>query len=394
MQLFTYIKGFVRISVAGRFLERFLNICTHRNIYVWNIKNHGKELMHLNMSVDGFKKMPSVAYKSKARVRIISRHGLPFILKKHRKRKVFAIAGAVGLLLFLYLTSFVWVIDVEGNVKVDKKTIVSALEEHGFRTGTFRYGVDVQQLQNKMLLSVDDLSWLWVEIRGTRAVVKVKEKTPIPHIVDYREPCNLVAVCDGLITEVNITYGEKMVSIGDIVKKGELLASGISSTKYGGIHYLHSSGSVKARTWHSKSGEFPLTETKISKTGKKISKNTMNFFGFRVKLYRDINSPYEYWEVQEGTHYISLSENLVFPLGYESNTFYELHRTEVPISREQAIEIACAELSSQLDDELPDDITVVNKTYNVTDMENGNIYVEMNYECVRDIAVEMPIDTQ
>lgn len=394
IRLLTYLKGFVRISVAGRFVERFLNICMNRNIYVWDIKNRGSELLHMNMTVEGFKQMPSVAFKSRTRVKIISRHGLPFILRKHRKRKVFLAAGIITAALFAYITSFVWVIEVDGNEKVDTQIIMTALENNGFKIGTFRYGVDVSALQNKMLLEVDGLSWLWVDIKGTRAVVQVKEQIPIPAIVDRERPCNIIASTDGLITDINATYGEKMVSIGEVVKKGDLLVSGISDTKYGGIHYLHSAGSVKARTWHSKSADFPMKKINFLKTSKKISKNTINFFGFRVKLYMNDNLPYEYSDERYETHYLSIGENFVIPISLESRTYHELSRSEEKLTAEQATETAVNELCAQLDESLADGTVVVNKTHEVAVNGNGQINVKVNYECIEEIGIEVPIEVQ
>ncbi len=392
IRILTYIKGFVRISVAGRFVERYLNICMNRDIYVWDIKNRGSELLHMNMTVEGFKQIPPVAFKSKTRVKILSKHGLPFVLQKYKRRKGFVVAGIAAAVLFAYITSFVWVIDIEGNEKVSTDVIMSALENNGFKTGVFRYGRDISALQNKLLLEVDGLSWIWVEINGTRATVQVKEKVPVPHIVDRDLPCNLVAAADGLVTEVKATYGEKMVSVGDVVKKGDLLVSGISDTKYGGIQYLHSSGSIKARTWHSKSGDFPLVKINFSKTGKKISKKTINFFGFRVKLYLRENLPFEFSEEEAKIHRLSIGENLVIPISLESATYHELLKSEEPLTEEQAAAIACTELGAQLDGELAEGTVIVSKTHEVAPAAEGQISVKLNYECIEEIGTEVPIE--
>ncbi len=394
IKIFTYIKGFVRVSVTGRFVERFLNVCMNRNIYVWNIKNRGSELLHVNMSIDGFKQMPSVAFKTKTKVKIISRHGLPFVLNKHKKRKVFLIAGTAAIMAFMFITSFVWVIEVDGNEKVSDEIIITALENNGFKIGNLRYGNDISALQNKMMMDVEELSWIWVDIKGTRAIVQVKEKVPVPSIVDRKHPCNIVADKDGLITSVEATYGEKMVSVGDVVKKGDLLIGGISNTKYGGIHYLHSSGSVKARTWHSKSADFPLVKVNFSKTGKKISKNTINFFGFRVKLYMKENLPFEYSEENTETHYLSIGRNFVFPVSFEQRTYNELLRSEEQLTVEQATENGCTILSGQLDSQLSAGAIVVNKTHEVAEVSEDAVNIKLNYECIEEIGAQVPIEIQ
>ena len=36
--LFCYIYGFVRVSIEGYYIERFINICTNKKIIIWNLK--------------------------------------------------------------------------------------------------------------------------------------------------------------------------------------------------------------------------------------------------------------------------------------------------------------------------------------------------------------------
>ena len=33
-----YIRGYVRIRITGYSTERFLNTCSHREIYIWGIE--------------------------------------------------------------------------------------------------------------------------------------------------------------------------------------------------------------------------------------------------------------------------------------------------------------------------------------------------------------------
>lgn len=394
LKIITFIKGFVRVSVCGKFVERFLNICMNRNIRIWDIKKRGDELLHLNMTVEGFKRMPSVAYKSRTKVRIISKHGLPFIIKRHKKRKVFLISGITVAVLFVYITSFVWVVEVEGNEKVSEQRIISALEQAGFKKGSFRYGNDIPALQNKMLLEIDELSWVWVDIKGTRAVVEVKEKVAIPEIVDKNQPCNIVAEKDGLITQIDATYGQKAVKVGDVVKKGELLIGGLYQTRYDGLHYLHSAGRVTARTWYTKTADFALTKTFFSKTGNFFSKNTMNFLGFRVKLYIDKNPSYEYSEEDITIHRLSIGENLVIPISFEHQYCYELQKNQEQLSQDEALSDAVRVLYGELDSQISEDACVVNKTYQIIRSDENYITVKAEYECIEQIGIAVPIEIE
>jgi similar to stage IV sporulation protein len=281
-----------------------------------------------------------------------------------------------------------------GNEKVPTEEIVETLKKNGFTTGKFRYGNDITSLQNKILLEIKDLSWMWVDIRGTRAIVEVKEKVPIPQIVDKKQPCNIVAGANGLITEINATYGQRVANVGDVVKQGTLLISGISNTRYDGIHYLHSSGEVKARTWRAKTSEMPLVKTYFSQTDKKISKNTINLFGFGVKLYLKDNVPYEYFDEETFSHKLRLGENLVLPISFERRIFRELVKIEERLSRDEALEICTNQLYTDLDSTLTEKSEVVNRKISVLNETEESITVKAEYECIEEIGVPVPILTE
>ena len=58
MRLWNYLRGYVIIVVEGYFLEKFINMCTHRQIYLWDVKASGNCVMTLKASIKGFKRMP------------------------------------------------------------------------------------------------------------------------------------------------------------------------------------------------------------------------------------------------------------------------------------------------------------------------------------------------
>lgn len=392
IRILNFIKGFVSVSVRGFFIERFLNICMHRDIYLWDVKHRGQHQVHVKMSIDGFRNLRPIARKTHTKVHILEKHGAPFLLYRHKKRKAFLIGAAAAVVLLAYLTSFVWVIEVTGNSTVETARIIEALEKNGLKEGKLRRGIDVMALQNQMMLEIDELSWIWVDVKGTKATVEVKEKKPIPDIVDKDTPCNLVAAKRGLVTSVVATYGEKMVKVGDIVEAGDLLVSGVTGSRYAGVRYLHSAGSIKARTYYEKEGEFPCEKVNLSRTGKKISKNTLHLFNFKVQLYTKEQPPYAYYETESAVHRMKLGGNNFLPFSVTTDTHYEQLREEEPLTPEQAAEIGTAALAADIESTFGADTTVVTKDSTFVPLENGNVQVTVSYECIEEIGRTVQIE--
>lgn len=380
------------MGVKGFFIERFLNLCLKKDIFLWDLKYLDENSINLKMSIKGFKMVRSAAYKTHSKVKIIKKAGLPFIIWKYKKRKGFIIGFVVAVFLFVFLSSFVWRVDVEGNEKINSQLLIDQLSECGFENGDLRYGVDVYFLQNEMMKKNKDLAWFWLEIKGTRAVVKVKERVEAPEIIDKTIPTNVVASKKGLVTKVVALSGESVVKEGDTVDEGDILISGIVDLGEKGFKSLNSRGSILARTWHSIDEEFDLIKTDYKKTDKKISKSTVNFFGFDVLLYLNDKIPYKYFDVEKKESQFSLGKNFCLPIKITKNTYYEKNKTETKLTEDVALVYYGDRLKKELENTLDKNIEIINKSVEHKMLENGKIYVKVVYECIEDIAKTVIIE--
>jgi len=142
--LFYYILGYVNISVEGYFIERFINICISKNILLWNLKRKKSSFLYANIGMRDFKKIKQIANTTKCRVKIERKKGLPFLLKKYKKRKIFFIFLLVILLFIFGLSNFVWNIEVTGNTNIQTEEIKENLTKYGLKVGTLKYKVNTK----------------------------------------------------------------------------------------------------------------------------------------------------------------------------------------------------------------------------------------------------------
>ncbi len=386
VKIIDYIKGFVKINIQGHFIERFINVCMRRNIYLWDIENAGKNQMNLNISIEGFRSLRPVARKTKTKVKILKKKGMPFFFSRYRKRKFFFGGIIIMLGMICYITSLVLVVDIKGNSTVSDENIMIVLENNGFKAGMPRRKVDVAKLQNSVMLDIDEVSWMWINIDGIKATVEVKEKVPIPKIIDKNSPCNIISSKDGVITAISATNGKRVVGVGDVVSKGDLLISGIVGSRDEGYKYMHSSGSVKARTWYEKSVETPLFKEEYSLTDKKIKKSTINFFGFSVKLYLRDKIPFEYYNSSGKVHRLKLFGNYYLPLSFSTSVYEECLMNKKSISEQEAFDIGMKKIQSEIEKEFSHDTLVVSIDGKYEKIDKEKIIVSARYECIEEIA--------
>ncbi len=217
--LIYYILGYVNVSVEGYFIERFINICISKRILMWNLKRTKSTFLYANIGMKEFKKIREIAKITKCRVKIEKKKGLPFVLYKYKKRKLF-FAFLIILVLFIFgLSNFVWNIDIIGNEKIATGEIMQEVNDSGLKVGILKHKIDTKEIINNIRFKRDDIAWIGINIRGTNVIVEVVEADSKPNIIDENEYCSIISDKEGVITKINVQNGTALVKEGDIVKR-------------------------------------------------------------------------------------------------------------------------------------------------------------------------------
>ncbi len=270
-----YIQGYLLIRVSGYSPERFLNLCSHRQIYLWGLEPKGNSY-ELFISVRGFRKLKPILKKTRTKVTILKRIGIPFFFHKYRKRKVF-FGGIVFCVLFLYMMSlFVWNIHIDGNLSRTDEVLLEFLETKNVVHGMRKKQVDCERIVKDLRKEFDDIVWVSAYVTGTRLMIKVKENTDtVPIEMGSKEhPNDIAAEKDGVITSIVTRNGIPLVKPGDTVKKGDILVSGKVEVKNDAgevIHYQYQNADadIEAETVLQYEQEHSFSYVKKNYTGSK-----------------------------------------------------------------------------------------------------------------------------
>ena len=84
-RLYMHLTGFVTIAIEGFFVERFMNMCFAQDIFLWNVKKKNSSLLCANISIKDFKEIKDIARKTKCKVKINRKKGVPFVFNKYKK---------------------------------------------------------------------------------------------------------------------------------------------------------------------------------------------------------------------------------------------------------------------------------------------------------------------
>ena len=78
--------GCVNISVEGFFIEKFINICKSKKIILQNLCIKNDTYLIATVLKDDFKEIVHISKRTKCKLKINKKIGLPFFINKYRKR--------------------------------------------------------------------------------------------------------------------------------------------------------------------------------------------------------------------------------------------------------------------------------------------------------------------
>ncbi len=347
--------------------------------------------MKLKVSIPGYKALRPVAKKTRCRVTMLHKKGVPFLLFRHRRRKTFAIGVLLFLGLIWFMTSFVWVVEVEGNEFIKSEEISIYLKQEGLEEGSFKLGLDLSEIENKIMLQTDKLSWIGIEIVGTKALVKVKERRNPPKIIEKHIPCNIIAEKDGVIHSLVVKSGFPVVNEGDTVEEGQLLVSGVIDSKVEGIRYIHSTGALKARTWYEKTKEVSLIKVDRIKTGKRKKQYALKILNYKLNLFFNSGIPYANYDKMTDNKALTIGKENILPIQLETVLYQEVKVEEKKISAEEAIEEGVAQLQQEIAQELEGNIEILNEKVNYIFIDENNVFIQMTIEGLEEIGIQEEI---
>ena len=173
-QLIWYLKGYVRIRITGYSPERFLNACRYKNIYIWDLKRVCGSY-EMNLTIDGFRRLKEIVRKTGTKVCIIRRSGLPFLLHRYRKRHILLSGFLICAGLILFMTRFIWGIDISGNLSYTDDTLKRFLSSENVKDGMKKSDVNCRKIVQDLRKKYDRIIWVSASVDGCRLVIRIKE---------------------------------------------------------------------------------------------------------------------------------------------------------------------------------------------------------------------------
>lgn len=398
-KMINFLRGSVRVEVAGPFPERFLNLCAQRSIAFWGVEWLPGGGLRLVVAGRDFRQLSPLGEKVMCTVRVAETGGVPFFLGRFRRRYAFLLGLALSLSAVCVLSQFILTVDVIGNETVPTAEIITQLRSVGVRLGAYGPGISVDLATREALLKLEDLSWMAINLHGTRAEILVRERVPKPAVTNERILGDVIAEAPGIITHMEVLEGEPMYVEGDTVTAGEIVISGnikMSGPEYSAVpdrwRQVGASGRVYARTWRSLTAKIPLSTWVKTYTGQEKFWFSLHFLGNRINFYGNSGISFEQYDKISRTWALTLPGGQEMPLSLERESVRAYTETPTPIDQNAAEALLKTQLEAAMTAALGDG-EIQSQAY-TTLVRDGMLTVIMNAECTEEIGKFSPFPAE
>ena len=381
--MLNYFLGTVRIWLES---SDSLNYLVKENIQCTDIE-YMDNCIEFTVNLYNYRKVKRILERIGFVFKIKAVRGLPSYIIRYRKRWGIA-AGALIFCIVSFVSSrYIWSFEITGNNTVADYEIISLLSELGCSVGSKISEIDFDMLHNDFLVKSDNISWISVNMDGTKAKVEVREAKK--GSTDTSEKCNIIAKEDGQIDLITVVDGKAQVAIGDVVRKGDILISGVSTYREGEKNYYENAdGAVFAVVNRSLFVEIEKEVEIKNYTGNKKENNVLKFFGFSINLFTNSRIQYPKYDTIVENRQIVLFDSIYLPVWIEKTIYseYEVKKTELTESDARIKGIK----------EYRDRLAEITRNAELISIETEHSYedgvyrIDCNLYCIADIAESAP----
>lgn len=388
MQLYNIRErtGFCIYSENGTDHGKFINALRNSPIQFYGLTVRGDKLYGYVRTMD-YRRLCSLAYEHKLKTEQVARKGLFYVTRGYHMRFGLIIGFLLSLGMLKFLSDRVMIIEIDGNETIPDSQIISLLRDSGIYIGSKISDVDLRSAERQIKGMDKDVGWIGIRNTGSRVVVEISEFTEPPEIERKSTPCNIVAARDAQIKDVKIYSGMLVPMIGEGVKKGDIIVSGVVDTNYGRSYYVHSIGDITGiYTEKMTFSEKYETEERVY-TGER-EKRAVSIFGrrFTYSSDGDIEGEYEYYEEEKP---LTLGK-ITFPLAKVIMHYRLTDNVAVKRTEEETAAVIKERIARYEENFLSDNVTITDKKIARSD-DGSSLTLTVTYTVEGEIGQEQQI---
>ena len=348
LQFIRFLKGYLLIRVCGNAPERFINLCSNHQIFLWDIQIH-EAYYTMKIGLSDFYRIKGFTRKTGTKVVVTERFGLPFLSVGMKKRKVFLAGIIISLGFWLVMSAHIWTIRLTGNYYITEDVFMDFLTENGITHGMKKSKVPVEDLEKAIRNQFPIVTWTSVKVDGSKLLIQIKENELLK---EEEQPVgqekeekgfDLVAQTDGIIVSIVTRSGVPLVKEGQEVKKGDILVQGAIPilSEDGTVcryEFCEADADIMLECRKTYVEEMPLFYREKNYSGREKKRSFVEIGAHRFR-FSILGIPYEEYDQLEQKKEVILFYTFHLPLFYGSETIREYTGSEKNYTKDEIKEI-------------------------------------------------------
>ncbi|WP_445490344.1 sporulation protein YqfD [Niallia sp. 03133] len=384
-----FFTGVVTVKATGKGLERFLNQLIRNHVSIWNVKKHGTQSMTFQMGLKKVNALRTIVRGSGCKLEFQRRYGAPFLYKRLIKNGGFVIGILLFLGLVFTLSNMVWGIEIKGANPATDYKIRKQLDKMDIKIGKFQFlTMELDAIQAELTNSINDITWVGVELKGTTYHFQVVEKNE-PKKIKKSGPQNLIAAKKATIENYFIEEGEKNFEVHDVVKKGQLLVSGIIG-KDKNTRIVAAEGKIWGETWYKSEVSIPIESTFQVFNGNEKQKHIIKVGKINISVWGFGKTKYKNYEVEENDKTLKFLK-WELPIYMVNKTYREKEEVTRIYSEKEAIEKGKEMGRKEILNKIGEEGKIKEEKILRQTIKNGKVLLTIDYTTIENIAKEQPI---
>jgi similar to stage IV sporulation protein len=267
---------------------------------------------------------------------------VPFLKKNSNRYGAFA-AALIVFAVLVFASGKVYDVRIRGNENMSAEAVETELAKAGLYVGADFRSISLSKVKNTVLSDSDGIGWININRRGTVAYVELREKRSFSDEEDHGFS-NVVALQDCVIEQITVKSGLAMVKVGDTVKAGDLLISGVLPEDMGG-GFVNADGIVLGRIYDESTVSVPRCESIDTLKSSTESARGIKIFNFSINIFKKYSNYVPEYDIIKNNKQLYLFGKYRLPIAVTSEYAQKYVKENVTHTDKELIDIAQRALS-------------------------------------------------
>ena len=382
-----YIFGYRRITVSCENLSALMSLLLKNGICA-HFENN-ESLIIKESDFEKFKKCAG----DKFSYEYSDCKGLYGCIKGIKNKPGVCVGVILSIFLMIFSSLIVWEVRIEGNDQISDSKIVSELYRKGLKIGAFWPSVNRSEIETGLLNDFEEISWININRRGNVAYVSVKEKEAKKEendVTPYKYS-NLVAKCDSVIEEITVRRGRAMVKVGDVVKEGDILISGIVESGED-VGFCNAEGVVVGRCVDKIEVYVDRAYTKITDKKSVLNELYIKIFDLNINIFKKYRNLGTGYDIIKDRWVASAPNGVRFPICIDKSYVIESEKEEAYYTDSEIVALASRRLRAKTAAKLQESDLISVKSGGIFEKQGYRMFSELVF--LSDIGVALSFNVE